>query len=413
VSPDRDPVHGRADWRVILAVFWLTSMVESFGVSQIFAFLPQYLSAMGVPEADRLAFIGLFSSLMFLVGMPLVPLWGVWADKYSRKAVIIRSALVEALVFVGVALSQEPWQLAASLLLVGLQLGNTGVMLSAIRDVVPTRIVGTAIGVFGASTPVGFALGPIVGGFLVDGIGLSLSAVFATSAGLSVLTALLVGWTREVRPTVIPEGRVLALAFGAVRAVVTDSAVRRIFAVYFVAFLANQMSRPYVPVVVEGLVGTGPGLASAVGLVVGLAALAGALASPLGGVLGDRFGFRPVLVAALAGGAASLAFLPAAPTLGLLAIGSLVFLSFNGIVGPMVFALLATEVPAERRSATLNLVYLPLYAAGIVGPSTGAIVASAFGLAGPFLVGALVLTAGAVAVALTLRRSSMRVLPGS
>jgi MFS family permease len=96
---------------------------------------------MGVPEADRLAFVGLFSSLMFLVGMPLVPLWGVWADKYSRKAVIIRSALVEALVFVGVALSHEPWQLAASLLLVGLQLGNTGVMLSAIRDVVPTRVV--------------------------------------------------------------------------------------------------------------------------------------------------------------------------------------------------------------------------------------------------------------------------------
>ena len=36
---------------------------------------------------------------IFVVGMPLVPLWGVWADKYSRKAVIVRSALVEAVVF--------------------------------------------------------------------------------------------------------------------------------------------------------------------------------------------------------------------------------------------------------------------------------------------------------------------------
>ena len=66
---------------------------------------------MGVPQDERLAFVGLFSALIFVVGMPLVPP-GAWADKYSRKAVIVRSALVEAVVFAGVALSREPWQLA-------------------------------------------------------------------------------------------------------------------------------------------------------------------------------------------------------------------------------------------------------------------------------------------------------------
>ena len=81
---------------------------------------------MGVAHDDRLAFIGMFSALIFVVGMPLVPLWGVWADKYSRKVVIVRSALVEAVVFAGVALSREPWQLAVSMLLIGFQLGNTG-----------------------------------------------------------------------------------------------------------------------------------------------------------------------------------------------------------------------------------------------------------------------------------------------
>ncbi|MBA2757612.1 MAG: hypothetical protein H0U37_09255, partial [Chloroflexi bacterium] len=79
--------RARQDWRVLVLVFWLTSMVEGLGVSQIFALVPSYLREMGVPEADRLAFVGLFSSLIFVVGMPLVPLWGVWADKYSRKAV--------------------------------------------------------------------------------------------------------------------------------------------------------------------------------------------------------------------------------------------------------------------------------------------------------------------------------------
>jgi MFS family permease len=390
---------GRGDWRIIVAIFWTTSMVEGLGVSQVFAFLPSYLREMGVAEADRLPFVGLFGSLIFVVGAPFVPLWGVWADKYSRKAVIVRSALVEAVVFACVALSREPWQLALSVLLIGLQLGNTGVMLAGIRDVAPKHRLGTVIGVFGASGPIGFAAGPWLGGFLIDTVGFSISGMFWVSCGLSVLTAALVWFlSREVRPQVVPVGRVLDLAYGAVRGVLADPAVRRIFAIYGVAFLANQMSRPYQPVVVEELFGTGPGLASAIGFVVGTAALAGAVTSPLGGLLGDRFGFRPVLVGSLIGGGAALLAVTVAPGIEVLALASLAFAGFNGTVGAMVFSLLATDVPSERRSATLNLVYLPLYAAGIVGPAAGAGVAAVAGVEGPFWLGAAVFLVGAIVV---------------
>lgn len=398
------PAGGRQDWRILVAIFWITSMVEGLGVSQIFAFVPSYLREMGVAEADRLPFVGLFGSLIFVVGAPFVPLWGVWADKYSRKVVIVRSALVEAVVFAAVALSREPWQLAGSMLLIGLQLGNTGVMLAGIRDVVPRARLGTVIGIFGASSPIGFAVGPALGGFLIDGLGWSISGMFWVSCGLSIATAAIVWFlSREVRPEVVPAGRVLDLAFGAVRGVLVDRSVRRIFVIFGVAFLANQMSRPYQPVIVEGLVGTGPGLASAIGFVAGTAALAGAVASPLGGVLGDRFGFRPVLVASLLGGGLALLAVTVAPGVEALALAVLAFTAFNGTVGAMVFSLLATTVPAERRSATLNLVYLPLYAAGVVGPAAGAAVAAMAGVAGPFWLGAGVFLAGAVVVALRVR----------
>jgi len=400
-----DP-RGRDDWRVIVAVFWVTSMVEGLGVSQVFAFLPSLLSEMGVGQAERLQFVGLFTALIFIVGAPLVPLWGVWADKYSRKAVIVRSCIVEAVVFVCVALSREPWQLAVSLLLIGFQLGNTGVMLAGIRDVVPDRRLGTTMAVFGASGPVGFAVGPILAGpILVDWLGLSLSGVFLVSAALSVGTALLVGLaSREVRPSVVPEGRVLALAYGAVRGVVGDPAILRIFAIYFVTYLANQLSRPYQPVIVEGVVlGTGIGLATAIGVVIGGAALIGAVAATFGGALGDRLGFRQVLLGALIGGGIALLLTPLAPTLLLLALTVLAFTACNGSVGAMVFSLLSTEVPPERRSATLNLVYLPLYAAGIVGPIVGGIVAPVTGPAGPFVLGALVFLVAAGVVAFRLR----------
>jgi len=396
----------------VVAVFWLTSMVEGLGVSQVFSYLAPYLRIVGVPDTDRAAFVGLFSALVFVVGMPLVPLWGVWADLYSRKAVIARSALVEAVVFGCVALSREPWQLAVSVLLIGFQLGNTGVMLAAIRDVVPSARIGTLIAMFGVAGPIVMAVGPALGALLVDGLGWSLSAMFWVSAALSVGTAALVWFgAAEVRPEVVLRGRVLPLAYGALRGVLGDPAVRRIFAIYGVAFLASQMSRPYQSLIVEHLVGTGPGLTSSIGFVAGPAALAGAVISPLGGVVGDRIGFRPVLLTALLIGGTALLAVPLLPTVPALALAVVAFTAANGLVGAMVFSLLATEVPAERRSQTLNLVYLPLYGAGIIGPAVGGALAGPFGAGAPFWAGAAVFLVGAVVVALRVhpRRAAVAV----
>jgi len=404
VSPDpatdarrQDPAPVQ-DWRVLLAIFCLTSAVEGLGVNQIFAFAPSYLKAMGVAEADRLHFIGIFSALIFVVGAPLVPLWGVWADKYSRKVVIVRSALVEALVFLCVALSREPWQLAGSMLLVGFQLGNTGVMLAAIRDATPRNRLGTSIALFGASGPVGMAIGPVLGGRIVDGLNQPLPVVFLVSAVLSLGTALLVTFgSREVRPSVVPQGRLLTLAFGAIRGVLNDPAIRRIFLIFGVAFLGAQLSRPYVPVLVEAVNGQ-VDLASAIGFVAGTAALVGALVSPIGGWLGDRIGFRPVMVGGLLGGGLAVGSLPLLGSVAALAVGVLVFGAAYAVFSAMVFSVLATEVPEERRSATLNLVYLPLYAGGILGPILAAIVVGV-GIWAPFATAAAVYLLGGFAVA--------------
>jgi DHA1 family multidrug resistance protein-like MFS transporter len=405
--------HPTQDWRLLVAIFWVTSMVEGLGVSQIFALLPAYLRDMGVPETDRLTFVGLFTALIFIVGAPLVPLWGAWADKYSRKVVIVRSALVEAVVFAGVALSREPWQLALSMLLIGLQLGNTGVMLAGIRDVTPRARLGTTIALFGASGPIGFAIGPAMAGILIDGFGWSLPWVFASSAALSVGTALLVAiGSREIRPEVAPTGRIVDLAFGALRGVLADPVVRRIFLIFGVSYLATQMSRPYIPVVVEHLVANGPGLVSAIALVAGTAALVGGIVSPLGGLIGDRIGFRPVLVAALGGAGVVLLLMPLVPSVAALALLAVILGASTATVSSMVFGLLAIEIPAERRSATLNLVYLPLYAAGIIGPAVGAGVATAGGVAGPFVLAGAISLLGAVGILVSRNRTPDRPVGG-
>lgn len=393
------------DWRVLLAVYGITSTIEAIGVSQIFAFLPIRLREVGLPEADIPAFTGLFTSLIFVFGIALVPFWGVWADKYSRRAVIVRSAVVEAVVFAGVALAREPWQLAIALLLTGLQLGNTGVMLAALRDVTPHGRIGTMTALFGATSPIGFAVGPVIAGLMIDGLGMQLTDVFWLSAGLSLAIAvLLMVGTREVRPEVVPIGRVMALARAAVVGVLRDDAIRRLFVIFGVALLANQMYRPFLPILVEGIVGPGAGLASAIALVTGTAVLVGAVVSPVSGPIGDRIGFRWVLAASLLLGGIAVALMPVAPGVATLALLAAIYAALGAAVQAMMFGLIATEAAPERRSTTLNLVLLPLYVAGIIGPSVGAIVAAGVGVNGVFPAAGGISALGGVAIVASLRR---------
>jgi MFS family permease len=122
-----------------------------------------------------------------------------------------------------------------------------------------------------------------------------------------------------------------------------------------------------------------------------------------------------LLGALVVGGAASLV-MPLMPGVPGLVGASLLLGGAVATTSAMVFSLLATEVAPERRSATLNLVYLPLYLAGIVGPAAGSAVAAAVGVPGPFVVGGTVFLLGAFAIARRrgrpAERSTVEVAPG-
>jgi MFS family permease len=114
-------------------------------------------------------------------------------------------------------------------------------------------------------------------------------------------------------------------------------------------------------------------------------------------------GFRRVLAASLLGAGASLLLMPLAPGVPALAAVGVGYAALQGATQAMVFSLLAVEVAPERRSATLNLVLLPLYVAGIIGPTIGAAAAGVGGVAAPFVAAGIVFLAGGAVVAAALR----------
>jgi MFS family permease len=133
-----------------------------------------------------------------------------------------------------------------------------------------------------------------------------------------------------------------------------------------------------------------------------VSAIFGALLAPVAGWAADRIGFRRVLVVAVAGSAVAVMSIGLAPTIAAISVAATMQTAFQAGVGSMVSGLLAVEVPSERRSATLNLIYLPLYFGGIAGPAIASVVYSR-GLDSVFVVAAGVL-AGATLLSLVFAR---------
>ncbi len=363
-----------AAWIGTLALFFTVSLIEGLVMSHIGAFAPLYLLQMGVAPADVPAWTGVLSAGAFVVGLPLVPFWGVWAERYGRKLVIARSAYVEAVVLLCVGLSRTPFEMAASRFLTGFQLGNTGVMYAALSTRVPRERVGFALAMVGAGSTLGFGGGPAAGGIVADVLGLR--TLYMLDAGLSVLSGLAVTLLfHEERRRSPAASSTWRAAWDAISGTWRLPITRTIFLAYILSLTARQMVSPFLPLVVQDLY-AGENLATVIGLVVGGTALAGAIVSPAAGALGDRVGYGRVLAWSAAAGVLGAIGLAAARSLEVLALAALVFAAALSAVAAMSVALLATTTPEERRSPTLNLALLPLYIGGMIGPALGAALAT-------------------------------------
>jgi MFS family permease len=359
-------------WKTLLVLFGIASTIEAFGVSHVFRFLPLYLGTVHVPPSEVPTWTGYLNAAFFLFGLPLVPFWGVWAERYGRIPIIARSAFVEMVVFAVLWLAQNRWEAAFGLLLVGFQLGNTGVMLTALRGVTPSHRIGLAISLFGVTPSLGFALGPAAGGWLIDRGVLNFHTLFALDAVISLgAGVILLAFAREGSRPPGPSGSATQLALRALQLALTGRVTLIVFGVFGLAYFAQQIANPFLPLLVIRLVGTA-GAAGQIGIVFGASALLGALLSPLAGAAGDRYGFRPLLAGACVLAAASLAGLAVAPDLVWLTLGAVALGTATATAVSMVFALLATAVPEERRATTLNLVLLPIYLSSLAGGVVGA-----------------------------------------
>ncbi len=387
-----------AGWAAIAVLFAATTCVESMSWTQLTAYTPLYLRELHVPAAQVPGWIAAMSSLGWILALPLAPFWGVLADRYSRKLVIVRSAAIEALVFAGWALATSPVVALAFRSLNGFILGNTGVMLAVQASTTPKQRLALAIGIVGAGSPAGRALGPILGAALVHVI--DVRGMLLVDAALSLLMAVLLTVVmRDPEHERPADLRVLSLLRGALDEIVSKPLVWRLFLATAIAQVGLWTVLPYVPIYIARLA---PGNAvTAVGVVLSSVGLGQAIASPLWGLAIQRLGHRAVLNATSVGAATALTVVAFSHSLPLFALA----LVANGIFAAAILtasmAVMAATVSPERRGAVLGQILFPFYLGGVFGPPLGAL---AFGVGQVAVFGiAATLSLAPLVVLLTLR----------
>lgn len=162
-------------------------------------FLPLFLHELGVGDASINLWAGIVQSSSFLIGAFMAPVWGVLADKYGKKKMVIRAGLSLAVIYSLIAFVQNPYQLVGVRMLHGLVGGFVPASMSIVATVAPEKETGWALGIMQAGTMTGGILGPLFGGLLAEWFGLRASFL---AAGVIILLATIavIVWVHERRP---------------------------------------------------------------------------------------------------------------------------------------------------------------------------------------------------------------------
>lgn len=360
-----------------LFVCWFGMFVTGIGMSQIAPVLPLFIRQLGIHNSGEINQIsGLAFGITYIVSAIFSPIWGAAADKVGRKPMLLRASLGMGVIVFAMGFAPNVYVLVGLRLLQGAITGYSTACTTLIATQTDKEHAGYALGTLSTANVAGSLLGPAIGGFIEERIGLQ--PVFFITGGLMLLafltTLLLVkeNFVREEKNQ---------LSLRKVWEGIPEKKLTIVLSVtFFMITFALYSIEPIVTVYVGGLSGGSSHVALIAGLVFSASGLANVLAAPQLGRLSDRIGVHKVILFALV--AAGVIYIPQAFVTNpwqLMGLRFLLGLTMGGL-NPSVNTLIKKITPGNLTGRIFGITISAGYLGVFLGSVMGGEISAAFGI---------------------------------
>lgn len=379
-------------WKFTLSVAFIAQVLSAVGYSMMFPFVPLHIETLGTTTglSTELA-AGLVISVQGLTMMITAPFWGVAADRFGRKKMIMRAMFGGAITMAMMGFAQTAEQLIVIRALQGLVTGTVSANNALVAAATPRHRVGFAMGALQLGLWAGVAVGPLMGGMLADHFGYNIpyliTALLLMSGGLVVFFGVDESFSASkeavgFHPVSLVRGW---------KDILVTAGVSMALIIRFLSGLARMIIVPIAPLFVVSLIAREADTSNTyAGLFMAVSAAASTFGAVWLGSLGDRISHRKVLFYCSL--AAAIFYVPQALVIDiwqLLILQALAGVAAGGLVASP-SALLSRYAGADRAGAIYGLENSVMSGSRAAAPLFGAAVALMLGMRGVFFASAVV-----------------------
>lgn len=373
-------------WVVTLTILVASAFLMDMSFTMITPFLPVYLSsALGAKASEVDMWSGAVFAVTFFVSGLLGPVWGVLADRKSRKLMALRASIGLTISYALCGIVQTPMQLFAARFFQGLCAGLYPALLALLAASIPARKTGLSMGLMQGGMTVGAVVGPFVGGVLADYFGMR-ESFFVASVALGLIS-LLIGFCIKEKPRTVKVTSRNWFDWSVLR----QPAIFKMLIACAVIHASLFSAQPILPLYIAQLQGSMDNIMMLSGTIFSVCAISIMIASPILGAAGQRFGFLKVLSCSLffAGLLISAQVLGRTP----FEFGVWRFIAGFAIAGliPLVNSIISTECPPDKKGEVFGFNFLTEHAGMALGPFAAGALSGWFGYQAVIVASGLIL----------------------
>ncbi|WP_370827016.1 MFS transporter [Parasutterella excrementihominis] len=373
-------------WVVTLTILVASAFLMDMSFTMITPFLPVYLSSeLGAKASEVDMWSGAVFAVTFFVSGLLGPVWGVLADRKSRKLMALRASIGLTISYALCGIVQTPMQLFAARFFQGLCAGLYPALLALLAASIPARKTGLSMGLMQGGMTVGAVAGPFVGGVLADYFGMR-ESFFVASVALGLIS-LLIGFCIKEKPRTIKVTSRNWFDWSVIR----QPAIFKMLMACAVIHASLFSAQPILPLYIAQLQGSMDNIMMLSGTIFSVCAISIMIASPILGAAGQKFGFLKVLSCSLffAGLLISAQVLGRTP----FEFGVWRFIAGFAIAGliPLVNSIISTECPPDKKGEVFGFNFLTGHAGMALGPFAAGALSGWFGYQAVIVASGLIL----------------------